>query len=126
MALAGLKETTSDGQEVSDALLGKRPLHHRAAPLFWRRPHDRPGTKQDPFPDLAMRDGDWKFLCMADGSAAQLYKLSTDPSESRNLAEAQPDRVTQMRIRLLKWNASMPKDRPAPPNQPNAAPKPQG
>lgn len=124
MAIAGVTPATAgDGQDASDALLGKRPLTERVASLFWRRPPDRPGPTQDPFPDLALRDGNWKFLCMADGSSAQLYDLSTDPSESHNLAEKHPDRATQMKDQLLKWNASMPKDNPAPPNQSKAAPK---
>jgi uncharacterized sulfatase len=126
-ALAGLPATSSDGQDVSATLLGKHPLEHRAAPLFWRRPPDRPGPKQDPFPDLAMRDGNWKLLCMADGSSPQLYDLSTDPSESHNLADKNSKRVTQMKTHLLDWNASMPKDNPEPPrNPPNAAPKTEG
>jgi uncharacterized sulfatase len=126
-ALAGLPAASTDGQDASAALLGQRPLDHRAAPLTWRRPPDRPGPKQDPFPDLAMRDGNWKFLCMADGSAPQLYDLSADPAESHNLADEHPDRVTQMKADLLNWNASMPKDHPDPPrNPPGAASKAQG
>lgn len=124
MALAGLHNTTSDGQDVSAALLGKQPLSHRAAPLFWRRPPDRPGTKEAPFPDLAMRDGNWKFLCMTDGSAPELYDLTTDEGEKHNLASAQPQRAAAMKKQLLNWNASMPNDHSEPRiSQPGARPK---
>ena len=124
--LAGLAPVSSDGQDASNALLGKQPLDQRTAPLVWRRPPDRPGPKDAPFPDLAIRDGNWKFLCMSDGSRPELYDLSTDLSESHNLTGAHSDRVTQMKNDLLKWNASMPKDRPDPPRQPNPAPKADG
>ena len=111
-ALIGLAPVASDGQDVSRALLGKQPLDRRSGPLTWRRPPDRPGPKDAPFPDLAMREDNWKFLCMSDGSAPQLYDLATDPAESRNLADQHPDRAAQMKAHLLKWNESMPKDRP--------------
>ena len=125
-ALAGLAPVSADGQDVSNTLLGRQALEHRAAPLTWRRPPDRPGPKDAPFPDLAMRDGNWKFLCMVDGTRPELYDLSTDPAESHNLAGAHPDLATQMKDHLLKWNAAMPKDRPEPPRQTKLAPKTDG
>jgi arylsulfatase A-like enzyme len=68
----------------------------------------------------AVRMGDWKLI--VDGGAADvaptgkkkgkkaagkyeavaLYDLSTDPSEAKNLAEAQPERVKAMRARLAE------------------------
>ena len=68
----------------------------------------------------AVRMGDWKLI--VDGGAADiappgkkkgkkaagkyeavaLYDLSADPSESKNLAEAQPERVKAMRTRLAE------------------------
>src|SRR4029079_9921834 len=99
---------------ATHALHSKQPLSRPAPPLFWRRPPDRPGTKEAPFPDLAMRDGDWKLLCMTDGSAPELYDLATDPGEAHNLAGEHPDRVAAMTKRLLDWNATMPKDHPEP------------
>jgi uncharacterized sulfatase len=127
MALAGLKNTTTDGQEASEALLGKQPLSKRTAPLFWRRPPERGGTLQNPFADLAMRDGNWKLLCMADGSRPELYNLADDQGETKNLAAEQPQRIAEMKKRLLDWNAAMPKDRPPPRlKAANAAPNAEG
>src|SRR5262249_12206162 len=37
--------------------------------------------------------GDWKLIT---GAAPELYNLADDPSEARNLADAQPDRVRKM------------------------------
>jgi uncharacterized sulfatase len=39
-----------------------------------------------------------------DGSRPQLYDLEKDPSESINLAEQQPERVTKFRDDLNEWN----------------------
>ena len=57
-----------------------------------------------------MREGAWKLLCDYDGSGAQLYRVIDDRAESRNLASEQPQRVAQMKARLLAWHASMPPD----------------
>lgn len=117
LGLAGLAPPDGrqfDGINQAPALLGQaRPI--RQSPLFWRRPPDRPGTRQHPLPDLAIRDGDWKLLCMADGSEAQLYHLPNDPGESENLAESHPQIVTQLKEALLAWNAEMPRDNPQSP-----------
>ena len=107
LKLAGVAQA-HDGEELSDALLGKKqPLRRR--PIFWKRPPDRPGpSASDRFPDLAIREGDWKLLCMTDSSAPQLYDLKSDPGEAKNLASEQPERVRQLTEKLLAWNKSLP------------------
>ncbi|MBB6050817.1 sulfatase-like hydrolase/transferase [Armatimonas rosea] len=107
LKLAGVAQA-HDGEELSEALLGKKqPLRRR--PIFWKRPPDRPGpSARERFPDLAVREGDWKLLCMADGSAPQLYDLKTDPGEAKNLAREQPERVRQLTELLLAWNKTLP------------------
>ena len=79
-------------------------------PLFWRRPPDRPGPENDRWPDLAMREGHWKFYMQYDGSRPRLFNLETDVSESKNLAGEQPDLTEKYRNMLNAWNAAMPKD----------------
>jgi arylsulfatase A-like enzyme len=111
------KDARFDGTSMAATLLGKEQAV-RSSPIFFRRPPDRPGTTRNPFPDLAMREGDWKLLCMADGSLAQLYDLSKDERESENLAGANPERVEAMKKALLAWNESMPKDKPQTPREP--------
>ena len=63
---------------------------------------------------LALRTGRWKYIEPGSGpkrnantntelgndSAPQLYDLSRDPGETRNLAQEQPDRVKEMQARL--------------------------
>lgn len=96
-----------DGEDVSATLLGKSSAS-RQAPLFWRRPPDRPVNQ--PAPDLALRDGQWKFYIRYDGTAPELYALDTDPSEQENVAAQHPDRVQRYKAALETWNATLPPD----------------
>jgi arylsulfatase A-like enzyme len=96
-----------DGEDLSNALLG-RSQATRGKPLFWVRPPDRPGDHGQIWPDLAMRQGDWKLLLMRDGTNPQLYDLLSDPSESRNLAAKHPEIVGRMSQPLLTWSQSLP------------------
>lgn len=101
-----------DGEDVGDVLLGKGGKG-RAAPVFFRRPPDRPGFQKwgdEDNPDLAVRDGKWKFLINYDGSEPQLYDLEEDVGETRNLAAAHPDLVEDLKSAVFEWNATMPKD----------------
>ena len=99
-----------DGESMIDALLG-RSVASRSGPVFFRRPPDRDAFYGDEnLPDLAVRDGSWKLLCEYDGSGVQLYDLTQDPGEERNVAgerQADVDRLTAM---LLKWHSAMPPD----------------
>ena len=103
---AGLK-MECDGEDMSRAFLGlEQP--RRVKPLFWSRPPDRPGDKGEPWPDLAVRDGDLKLLAMQNGSRAQLYDLANDPGETHNLAAKKPEAVHQLTRKLLDWQKSLP------------------
>jgi len=102
------KNIKFDGEEMSAAILGKSK-ENRSQPLFWNRPPDRPGEKTDRWPDLAMRDKDWKLLLMQDGTQPQLYDLAKDPGETRNVASENPKLVKRMSKALLAWWQSMPK-----------------
>jgi uncharacterized sulfatase len=111
--LAGLRLPSgvkSDGEDLSASFLGKKQ-QKRSEPIFWNRPPDRPGPPNDPWPDLSMREGDWKLLLMEDGSHAQLYDLAKDPNETRNLASEQPKLVERLSKKLLAWRNSLPAPR---------------
>jgi uncharacterized sulfatase len=78
-----------DGEDLSPALLGKS-AGQRASALFWNRPPDRPGGNGESWPDLAMRQENWKLLLERDGRNAKLYDLEKDLGEARNLAGQHP------------------------------------
>lgn len=58
----------------------------------------------------AIRDGDWKLLRFPD-RPAELYDLSTDISESNNLAYQHPDIVKHLYKKLFNWELTL--ERPA-------------
>jgi hypothetical protein len=96
---------------MAATLLG-RSQASRAAPIFFRRPPDRDRFYGvDDLPDLAVRAGRWKLLCEYDGSQAQLFDLTVDQGEQRDLAGERPEVVARLRRQLLAWHAAMPKDR---------------
>lgn len=105
------KGATLDGEDVTTTLLGE-DRYGRSAPIFWRRPPDRPGTREQDNPDLAVRDSKWKFCMNFDGSNPELYDLEADISETTNLAPARPTVVARLKQSLLKWNSEMPADKP--------------
>ncbi|MFT6562492.1 MAG: putative sulfatase, partial [Limisphaerales bacterium] len=61
-------------------------------------------------PDLAVRKGDWKFLCEYDGTDPQLYNLKTDRGETKNLASGHPKLVGKLTKPLIAWHKSLPPD----------------
>jgi arylsulfatase A-like enzyme len=111
LALAGAEAgpVGFDGENLAPVLLGKSEAS-RKAPVFWSRPPDRKtmGPKnKEPLPDLAMRDGSWKLLCDYDGSAVQLYDLTRDFGETKNLATSEPEVVQRLKTALLAWHKEM-------------------
>ncbi len=116
LSVAGINEHAQfafDGEDLAATLIGQSTAS-RTQPLYWRRPPDRKTLAPlitQPQPDLAVRDDRWKLLCNYDGSGAELYDLSADPGETKDLAEAETDTVKRLVAEVLKWNASMPQDR---------------
>ena len=66
--------------------------------LFWRSGAYR-----------VVRQGDWKLQVAGNPNKAWLYNLATDPTEKKNLAQAEPDRVAAMKAMLQAHDAEMPK-----------------
>lgn len=108
--LAGVKLPSGvdlDGEDLSPALLGKT-TSKRTKALYWTRPPDRTGAGARIWPDLAMRQDNWKLLLMRDGSNLQLYDLEKDAGESHNLATTHPEIVQRLSRPLLGWWRSLP------------------
>jgi arylsulfatase A-like enzyme len=100
-----------DGEDRSQALLGTS-LPERRSPLYWEYGRNdkyfKYPPKGDRGPNLAMRDGKWKFLINTDGSGGELYDLAQDPNEANNLIATQTEVADRMKARLLAWRASLP------------------
>jgi arylsulfatase A-like enzyme len=110
MANIALPQSNFDGEAMQAAWLGKSRQRHR--PIFWEYGRDagylKPGRESDQSPTLALRDGNWKLLCNADGTGAELYDLKRDPRESNNQIIAQRKRAAALQKRLLTWQRSLP------------------
>ncbi len=108
LAIAGVvpPQAKLDGTDMSPALLGRSEAR-RASPVLWVRPPDRPGPKNE-WPDLAIRDGDWKLLVKRDGSQAELFDVVKDPGESQNRAGDHADIVQKLTKQLIEWDTSTP------------------
>ncbi len=105
--------TQLDGEDLSKTLMGHETAS-RSKPIFWRRPPDRKVLRNQggaTYPDLACRDGKWKFYCEYDGTGEQLYNLEEDIGEQKNVATDHADVVARIKTPLLAWHAEMPPDR---------------
>jgi uncharacterized sulfatase len=108
LAMAGVVPPAAklDGIDMSPALLGRSEAK-RPSPVLWVRPPDRPGPKGE-WPDLAIRDGDFKLLVKRDGSQAELFDIAKDPGESKNLASDHADVVQKLSKQVIEWDKSVP------------------
>ncbi|MCC9598946.1 sulfatase-like hydrolase/transferase [Stieleria sp. JC731] len=109
LAGATLPDVELDGENLSTTLLGQKS-ESRKEPIFWRRPPDRAGADGEDNPDLAVRDGRWKYLVNYDDSDPQLYDLSSDMSEANNVIEQHEEIAERLHDELMKWNDTLPKD----------------
>lgn len=101
---------TLDGESLVPLLKDATIRLNREA-LYWHYPHYHHSR-----PAGAIRARDWKLIEFYDGAPAELYQISTDLSEERDLASQQPERVAELRQQLADWrarvNAVMPTPNP--------------
>ena len=120
LELAGLASPAEpDGVSLAPLLRGGA-LAPR--PLYWHYPHYHPGGAT---PYSSVRDGDWKLLHFYEDDRTELYNLATDPTESHDLATANPTKAAALRAQLDTWRKSVAAQTPTPnPNYEPAKPNP--
>ncbi len=100
-----------DGKDKSQVLLGKSSDESRT--LYWEYGRNNVSfvypKGHDRSPNLAIREGNWKFLINFDGTGAELYNLERDCNETTNLVSENPKMAEKLKTKLFKWRNSMPK-----------------
>jgi len=59
------------------------------------------GPPGDPLFKIMVRRGDWKYIFLANGGGEQLFNVTEDPQECRNLAAEKPDVARGLRDRAV-------------------------
>ena len=108
-AAAGVTPPTDpngDGENMLPALKGESI--QRTRPIFWRIN----GNKKDPnfWPDLAVRDGDWKLVTTFDGQRVELHNLKANRTEDagKDAAQAHPEITLRLSKLVRDWVATLP------------------
>jgi arylsulfatase A-like enzyme len=81
--------------------------------IFGAQPEARPVIAELPRADLmdrrrALIDGDYKLIAFGDDQSYQMYKVSEDFKEERDLVKVEPERFEMMKKRYLEISASIP------------------
>jgi arylsulfatase A-like enzyme len=107
LELAGANRKTDyrlDGTSYAPLLVDAEAAGERR-PLFWHFPgYLGAGVGEwRTKPVGAIRSGDWKLLENFETGEVELYNLADDVSETRNLAESEPERAKALRDQLAAW-----------------------
>jgi arylsulfatase A-like enzyme len=94
LAAAGVERPEGlDGVDLLPHLMGKAPGPPHDS-LFWRFGEQ-----------AAARAGDWKLVLR--GGSTELYRLSDDAPEARDLAAGEPEKVKELRARYDEWSKGL-------------------
>ncbi len=80
------------GESLWPVLEGKEQVVSREEPLFWERAGNR-----------AVRSGQWKLVSTYPSLQWELYDLSNDRGETRNIASEYPDIVDRLSAQYFEW-----------------------
>ena len=114
--IVGSKTPTSNDAEMDG--VGLLPLLRQAGTLdrdalYWHYPHYHP-IGGDPY--RAIREGDWKLIEFYEDDHLELYNVTEDIGESKDLAAAKPELAARLREKLHRWlqsvDAQMPRPNP--------------
>lgn len=109
--LFGLATTASgaselrDGHDLLNTLRGTAPERHELIGMY-----GTPGTRHF---KCMVRQGDWKYIWLANGGRELLFNLRTDATESRSLVTAEPDVLAALRAAAIRVLSSRELTQPA-------------
>ncbi len=105
---AGVPAGSVDGISIRPALQGEK-LPER--PLFWHYPHY---SDQGGKPSGAVRLAEWKLIEFYEDGRRELFHLTDDPGERRNLVHREPARASRLYRLLADWRRSVDAAMPSP------------
>ncbi|MEO8129568.1 MAG: sulfatase-like hydrolase/transferase, partial [Bryobacteraceae bacterium] len=105
-----------DGVSITGLLRSGTPPPERD--LYWHYPHY---SNQIGRPSSAIRRGTWKLIEFHEDHHSELYDLSEDMGEQKDLAAAFPERANELKARLHGWQKKVNAQFPTP--NPNYDPK---
>lgn len=91
-----------DGVDLTPLLKGGEHLSRKE--LYWHYPHYHGSAWT---PGAAIRQGDWKLITFYESDSYELYNLSDDISETRDLSLKYPDKVISLKEKLRDLQKSM-------------------
>jgi arylsulfatase A-like enzyme len=95
---------TLDFQDISPLLFDSKRADTKPRALFWHQPHY---MNQGGKPAGVVREGDWKLIEQYEDGSLELFNLAKDPSETTDLAAAEPARVAALRGKLEAWRRNV-------------------
>jgi len=99
---------TLDGVSYASVLRDPSKSLDRDA-IFWHFPGylGAGGGTWRTLPGSAIRSGDWKLIEFFEDGRLELYNLAEDLSETKNVADAHPEKVKELHARLKQWRADV-------------------
>ena len=104
LELAGISKPDGiDGRSFSSLLHGRRDDARDQRPLVWHFPNNWGPKGPGIGPSSAIRVGDWKLIHYYENRPAELFNLSRDMGESKNLATTEMAIRDRLRKRLSEY-----------------------
>jgi arylsulfatase A-like enzyme len=108
LELAGAKADVGyplDGISYLDLLTGDGTAGGNRNPLYWHFPGylGAGGGTWRTTPGSAIRAGQWKLIEYFEDGHLELYNLSDDVGEKKNLAAAEPAKAKELHAQLVAW-----------------------
>jgi len=106
--LAGVKlpkEYKSDGQSIVKAIMGKPFKRDKVIYWQWNFSSDRPYF----WADGGIEEDNWRLLVNGKLGKQELYNISMDWGEQKNVIDSYPEKAHDLLIKLHKWEKTLPK-----------------
>jgi arylsulfatase A-like enzyme len=101
-----------DGISLASVVNGKTNKALGKREIYWHKAAERPASTGD-YVSTAIRSGNYKLIDFYQQNRIELYDLSKDISESKNLVNEKPEIVKQLMLKIQQWrkdlNVNMPK-----------------